>query len=104
MNPLNWIAGKSHWLGSLVLLLMILSIQAAAQAETLEVCADGSCAYDQIQDAIDDAQDGDVIRVGPGVWTGADGSGSVIDPAGKAITIESTEGPANTILDGEGLR
>ena len=46
-----------------------------------------------IQAAIDAAQDGDVISVGPGIYR------EVLDFQAKAIRVESREGPATTILD-----
>ena len=53
--------------------------------------------FDTIQSAIDAAEDGRVIRVAPGVYT------EQVDFQGKAITIESTDGPEVTIIDGSGF-
>jgi len=53
--------------------------------------------FDYIQDAIDDANDGDVIEVGPGVYTGD--RNRDIEFRGKAITVRSTHGPEQTIID-----
>jgi hypothetical protein len=47
--------------------------------------------------AVKAAQSGDRILVGPGRWTG------IVDLGGKAITIESTDGPERTVLDATGL-
>jgi len=53
--------------------------------------ADPYCA---IQAAINAAQPGDVVRVHPGTYV------ELLDFLGKAITIESTDGPAVTTVDG----
>ena len=50
-----------------------------------------------IAEALACAVDGDVILVGPGTYLES------IDFAGRAITIESTDGPEATIIDGTGL-
>ena len=52
--------------------------------------------YASIQAAIDDAFAGDVIRVRPGTYIGN------IDFLGKAITVESMDGPEVTIVDAGG--
>jgi len=58
-------------------------------AETIIVDANGTGDYPTIQAAIDDANDGDIIELQPGVYTG-DGNRD-IDYKGKAITIRSTD-------------
>jgi predicted outer membrane repeat protein len=50
-----------------------------------------------IQDAIDQASDGDTVVVGPGVWN------EMINLSGKAIVLRSADGPKETVLDGRGL-
>lgn len=55
-----------------------------------------------IQAAVDAARDGDEILVGPGRWHAADGASVVVDLRGKSITLRAKEGPATTILDGQG--
>ena len=42
--------------------------EASAPAAVLYVCSE--CAYESIQDAVDDAGDDDVIKVASGVYTG----------------------------------
>lgn len=50
--------------------------------------------YPTIQGAIDDAVDGDIVLVAPGAYQ------ENINFLGKAITVESEQGPGATILDG----
>lgn len=50
--------------------------------------------YPNIQQAIDDAVDADIIHVKPGIYR------ENIDFLGKTITVKSTAGPALTIIDG----
>jgi hypothetical protein len=49
--------------------------------------------YAAIQDAIEASSDGDRISVGPGTYR------ELLDFDGRAIVVESREGPGNTILD-----
>ena len=56
--------------------------------------------YKTIQAAIDAAQEGDEILVGPGRWRANDGASVVVDLRGKVITLRSKEGPEVTFLDG----
>ena len=56
--------------------------------------------YGSIQQAIDAADHGDTVLVGPGRWTG--GGDPVVDPRGKWLTIRSSHGADATVLDGEG--
>ena len=59
--------------------------------------------FRRIQDAIDIAVDGDIVEIRPGVYTGPGNYN--LNPAGKSITIRSTEGlntAASTIIDPNG--
>ena len=67
-----------------------LSVPAAAQAATIRVPADAAT----IQQAIDAAVAGDTVLVAPGTYV------ENINFRGKAITVESEQGPAVTIIDG----
>ncbi len=69
---------------------------------TLTVNPNGKGDFLNIQDAIEEANEGDEIIVTPGTYTG-DGY-STVNLLGKAITLRSTEGPEKTIISGEGLR
>ncbi|MHC4546596.1 MAG: choice-of-anchor Q domain-containing protein [Planctomycetota bacterium] len=75
------------------------------QAITITVDDDGPSDFDNIQAAIEDSNDGDIIEVQPGIYTG-DGNRD-IDFRGKAITVSSTD-PNNpdivaaTIIDCNG--
>jgi parallel beta-helix repeat protein len=56
--------------------------------------------YATIQDAIDNASDGDIIEVGPGNYNG-EGNWD-IDFLGLAITVRSSDGPDDTTIDCSG--
>jgi parallel beta-helix repeat protein len=67
-------------------------------AATINVPAD----YPTIQGAIDASENGDVILVAPGTYTGT--GDQVVDMLGKAITLRASGTPEETILDGQGAR
>jgi hypothetical protein len=69
-------------------------------ARTIYVDDDGLADFNNIQAAIDDANDGDTIIVADGIFTG-DGNRD-IDFLGKAITLRSENGPENCIIDCNG--
>jgi hypothetical protein len=71
-------------------------------ARTIRVDDDGPADFNTIQAAIDDANDGDVVLVAPGTYTG-DGNRD-IDFNGKAITVKSEEGPETSIIECQGSR
>jgi hypothetical protein len=58
--------------------------------------------FSSIAAAIAVAGGGDVVLVGPGVWTST--GDAVVDPRGKPITIRASHGPEETFLDGETVR
>lgn len=69
------------------------------------VCDDGVAPYDNLQDAVDDARDGDTITVCAGTWSAVEiGSGAVnlvgVDGAESTIIQGSSSEPAVSI-DGE---
>ena len=59
------------------------------QAKTITVDDDGPADFNNIQEAINDSNDGDIIIVNPGTYTG-DGNRD-IDFDGKAITVRSMD-------------
>jgi|GEM_PF-6569593 len=76
-------------------MLLPLIALSTAQAATIDV-GSGEGAYLTIGEAISAASSGDTIRVGPGTYPEA------IDLAGKAISLQSTEGADTTIVTGNG--
>ena len=75
-------------------LMMVTAIAIAmpTQADTLFVPQQ----FSSIQQAIDAAQDGDVIEVGSGTYI------ETLDFFNKEITVRSTGGPASTFINGLG--
>ncbi len=71
----------------------------------LATCASGAellvpSQYPTIQSAIDDCNNGDVVIIAPGTYTGE--GNRAIDFLGKAITVRSESGPDNCIIDCQG--
>lgn len=79
--------------------LAALAVAAPASARTWVVTVDGLGDTATIQAAIDSSSAGDVVRVGPGTYTGP--GNQEISFLGKAITVESTDGPLATTLDAD---
>jgi len=73
-------------------LLFVLCISVPVRADILNVPG----AFDRIQDAIDAAVSGDIVRVAAGTYNES------IDFLGKAITVESEQGSAYTVIRGGG--
>ena len=63
---------------------------------------DGPADFDNIQDAVNAASNGDTVTVMPGTYRG-DGS-SVVDLLGKSIALIAAGTTEETIIDGEGSR
>ena len=100
-------AAKTYLKSALTIFLLFLltSASATVHAKIIYVDDDGPADFSNIQAAIDDANDGDIIIVNPGTYTG-DGNRD-IDFKGKAITVRSTDPNdpnivAATIIDCEG--
>jgi len=74
------------------LIIVVLAVSWAAAASRLVPDE-----YANIQAAIDDCNDGDVVIVADGVYTGVGNGG--IDFQGKAITVQSLNGPGGCTID-----
>ena len=85
-----------------ILLLLALISAYSASAKVIYVDDDGPADFNNIQAAIDDANDGDTVIVADGTYTG-DGNRD-IDFKGKAITVRSENGPQACIIDCQGSR
>lgn len=78
---------------SACILFFVLVLTPAASAEVIYVPAERPT----IQDGIDTAMDGDIVRVVDGVYSGP---GNIdLDFKGKAIIVESGNGPQYTVID-----
>ena len=75
----------------LLVLIVGTCLAAAANADTIYVCWDGSGDYLTIQEGIDAASNGDEVVVCDGTYTG-DGTRN-LDFGGKAITVRSQMAP-----------
>lgn len=89
----------------LILALSCLLLAIPCQARVITVDDDGPADFNNIQAAIDDANDGDVIEVQPGTYTGV--GNRDIDFLGKVITVRSVDpndrnAVAATIIDCNG--
>ena len=69
--------------------------------DIITVDDDGVADFNNIQAAIDDANDGDVVEVQSGTYTGI--GNRDIDFLGKAITVRSANGAEYCIIDCEGM-
>ena len=83
--------------GSAFLLLLWTTV---AVAGIITVDDDGTANFDNIQAAIDDANDFDTVIVADGTYTGP--GNRDLDFLGKAITVRSANGPENCIIDPNG--
>jgi predicted outer membrane repeat protein len=84
----------------LILGFALLFVAIPCEARIITVDDHGPASFNNIQAAIDDSNDGDVIIVKPGTYTG-DGNRD-INFWGKAITLRSKNGPENCIIDCQG--
>jgi hypothetical protein len=72
----------------------------ATEAATLKVHAVGDDGRQTIQEAINAADEGDTVLVGPGTYVGP--GNRDIEVHGKSIVLLGSDGPAMTILDCQG--
>jgi predicted outer membrane repeat protein len=75
-------------------------IAVCAKARVIYVDDDGPADFNNIQAATDDANDGDTVVVSDGVYIGL--GNRDIDFLGKAITVQSENGPEMCIIDCNG--
>ncbi len=80
-----------------ILLLISVCIPIICQAKTFTVDDDGPADFNNIQAAINDTNDGDIVLVKPGTYIGTGNRN--IDFLGKAITVKSAEGWHNCTID-----
>jgi parallel beta-helix repeat protein len=90
---------KTHLNNSvkMTVLLLVLPIVPAFAGRVIYVDADAPADFNNIQAAIDDANDGDVVIVADGIYIGSGNRG--IDFTGKAITVRSKNGADSCIID-----
>jgi hypothetical protein len=82
--------------------MLLLALASAVAGRTIYVDDDGPADFNNIQAAINDSNDGDIIEVRPGIYTGL--GNRDIDFKGNAITVRSIDPNdpnvvANTIID-----
>ncbi|MDP6717883.1 MAG: hypothetical protein QGF59_04495, partial [Pirellulaceae bacterium] len=87
---------------NLTALLTTITVATAAHAATWTVDDDGPADFDNIQDAVDAASDGDEILVAPGTYTGT--GESVVNTLGKSIALRAIGLAKDTVIDGENDR
>jgi hypothetical protein len=85
--------------GGLISVIVLLMAGGVCLARTITVDDDGPANFDNIQAAINDANDGDTVLVKDGTYTGE--GNHDIDFLGKAITVKSKNGPENCVIDCE---
>ena len=82
---------------NIILICVSLTLTCPCIAKTIIVDDDGPADFNNIQAAINDANDGDTVLVKDGTYTGT--GNHDIDFLGKAITVRSQHGPQNCIID-----
>lgn len=90
MHPSHRIKVRFTLLISMIMLAFLLSAESASAKAVINVPGDSPT----IQGAIDVADPGDTVLVAPGTYY------ENLNFGGKAITVESTQGPEATIIDG----
>ncbi len=93
--------GKTANLTPWMVILAILALASPARAgTTITVGPGGGYDYSTIKQAINAASNGDTVVVADGNYTGTNNKN--LNFNGKAITVQSENGPANCIIDCEG--
>jgi len=85
----------------LILFYVCLFLAVPCQARIITIDDDGHADFNNIQAAIDDANDGDTVLVADGIYTGPGNRGILFHD--KAITVRSENGPENCMVDCEYL-
>ncbi|NIP25031.1 MAG: hypothetical protein GWN67_09725 [Phycisphaerae bacterium] len=100
-------AGKSYLKTALIIFVffVVLTLAGTAHPKTIYVDEDSPADFDNIQAAIDNSNDGDIIIVNPGTYIGY--GNRDIEFKGKVITVRSTDPNdpnivAATVIDCEG--
>jgi parallel beta-helix repeat protein len=88
----------TNWIQRIYIATALAALGAPAYARIISVDDDQHADFNTIQAAIDDANDGDIVVVQPGTYTGPGNYDLSFDE--KAITVRSTSGPEATIVDG----
>ena len=82
---------------------LVVGVTAAAHADTITVCLDGSCDFTDPVAAVNAAVTGDVVEIAAGTYPLA----STITVYGKNLTVRgaiAANGRPATVLDGQGVR
>jgi len=80
-------------------LLVMFVFASISGAKTITVDCNGFADYNEISSAIEDANDGDIIIVANGIYTGP--ANKNLDFDGRQIVLKSINGPAKTVIDCE---
>jgi parallel beta-helix repeat protein len=92
---------KKEWkMRNIILICVSLILTCPCIAKTITVDDDGPADFDNIQAAINVANNGDTVLVKDGTYTGTGNRN--IDFRGKAITVQSENGPQNCVIDCNG--
>ncbi|MBC8229281.1 carboxypeptidase regulatory-like domain-containing protein [bacterium] len=83
---------------SITICLMLTFLASISYADIIHVPGD----FDTIQEGIDAANDGDIVMVHNGTWTGEGNKNLLLDNPDRMITVISENGAASTIIDCEG--
>jgi hypothetical protein len=85
--------------GIILILVLCCTVGQSVNGELFYVDSSGLADFDNIQAAIDNARDGDAVIVHDGRYTGP--GNRAIDFNGKAVTLQSANGPTRCIIDCE---
>ncbi len=94
--PFIKLNGKTQ-MRNMAAVLMTFVVAALCPARTITVDDDGAAAFNTIQAAIDDANEGDTVEIQPGRYTGP--GNRDIDFKGKAMVVRSTDPNDRNIVD-----